>query len=56
MQNFVKKWKYLNLEPKMSYLSIFGLEFLKTIVLFEISNLEIIFNSYNEFWYRVRFF
>ena len=27
MQNFVKKWKYLNLGPKMHYLGIFGLEF-----------------------------
>ena len=40
MQNFVKKLKHLNFRPKMAYLSIFGLEFLKTIVLFEISNLK----------------
>ena len=46
MQNFLKKQKCLNLGPKMpylgiyqqklSYLSIFGLEFEKNVVIFEI--------------------
>ena len=46
MQNFSKKQKCLNLGPKMpylgiyqqklSYLSIFGLEFEKNVVIFEI--------------------
>ena len=40
MQNFVKKQKYLNLEPKMSYLGVFGPELKKTIVIFEMSTLE----------------
>ena len=38
--NFVKKWKCLNLGPKMPYLGIFGLEFQKAIVIFEISTLK----------------
>ena len=42
MQNFVKKWKCLNLGPKMPHLTIFGLEFLRTFVLFEISKLEFV--------------
>ena len=42
LENFAKKQKCLNLEPKMSYLSIFKLEFEKTIVIFEISTLEFI--------------
>ena len=36
-----KKQKWLHLGPKMPYLTIFGLEFRKTIVTFEISNLEL---------------
>ena len=42
MQNFVKKQKCLNLGPKIPYLGIFGPEFLKTIVIFEISTLEFV--------------
>ena len=45
----------------MPYLGIFGLDFRKqAIVIFEISTLEFVkkwvFNSYNEFWYKLRFF
>ena len=36
-----KKQKWLHLGPKMPYLTIFGLEFRKTIVTFEISNLDL---------------
>ena len=36
------KQKWLNLEPKMPYLGIFGLEFEKAIVIFEISTLEFV--------------
>ena len=40
LQNFVKKQKFLNLGPKISYLGVFGLELKeKTIVIFEISTL-----------------
>ena len=46
---FCERIKYLNLGPKVSYLGIFGLEFYKTIVI-------LLFNSYSEFRYRVRFF
>ena len=53
----MKKWKYLNMEPKMPYLGIFGLEFLKNIVLFEINTLKFVkkwvFNSYRDFCYRI---
>ena len=38
MQIIVKKWKCLNWDQKSPYLGIFGLEFLKNIVIFEISN------------------
>ena len=37
-----KNKKYLNLETKVPYLSIFGLEFEKNILLFEISVLEFV--------------
>ena len=37
MQNVVKKQKCLNLEPKMPYLVVFGLEFSKTVFIFEIN-------------------
>ena len=37
-----KKQKCLNLGPKMPYLSIFGIEFQKTIVIFEISTVEFV--------------
>ena len=40
MQKLAKKQKCLNLGPKMPYSDIFGLEFQKTIVKFEISTLE----------------
>ena len=43
--NFVKKRKYQNLEPKMPYLSNFGIEFQKTIVIFEISILKFVKNE-----------
>ena len=42
MQNFVKNLKCQNLGPKMPCLGIFGLEFEKTIVMFEISTLQFI--------------
>ena len=42
MQSFAKNQKWLNLEPKMSCLGIFGLEFEKTIVIFEISSLKFV--------------
>ena len=32
MENFVKRWKLLNLGPKISYLGIFELEFLKKLL------------------------
>ena len=35
-----KDKKYLNLEPKMSYLGIFGMKIENTVVLLEISALE----------------
>ena len=38
--NFTKKKKWYNLGPKMSYLGIFVLEFLKDIVIFEIRTLK----------------
>ena len=38
----MKKWKCLNLGPKMPYLGVSGLEILKTIVIFEISNHEFV--------------
>ena len=37
---FGEKWHFLNLEPKMPYLSIFRLELQKNILIFEISTLE----------------
>ena len=40
-----QKNKSLTLSPKMSYLGIFGLEFQKTIVIFEISTLEFVKNE-----------
>ena len=39
LQSFAKKQKCLSLRPKILYLIIFGLEFLKAIVVFEISTL-----------------
>ena len=42
MQSFVREWKYLNLGQKIPYLGNFGLEFLKTIIIFEISTLEFV--------------
>ena len=42
LQNFGRKQKCLNLEPKMPYLRIFGLEFENNIVIFEISTLEFV--------------
>ena len=39
---FHEKWKCLNLGPKMPYLGIFGLEFEKNIVIYEISVLEFV--------------
>ena len=42
MQNFVKKWKCLNKGLQMPYLGIFGLEFEKNIVVFEINTFEFI--------------
>ena len=40
--NFVKKWKCLNLVPKMLFWGIFKLEFEKKIVIFEISTFEFV--------------
>ena len=37
-----QKQKCLNLGPKMLYIGIFGQEFQKTIVIFEISNLDFV--------------
>ena len=42
LQNFVKKSKCVNFEPKMTYLSSFGLEFWNTIAKFEICTLEFV--------------
>ena len=42
LKNFLKRWKCLNLGPKMLYLGILMLEFQKTIVIFEISTLEFV--------------
>ena len=41
-KNFAKKQKCLNLGTKMCNSGIFGLEFLKNIVIFEISTLEFV--------------
>ena len=38
----MNKLKYLKLGPKTSYFGNFGLEFSKTIVIFEISTLEFV--------------
>ena len=40
---YFKKQKYVNLGPKMPYLDIFGLEISKTIVIFEITTLELVY-------------
>ena len=42
LQNFSKKQKCLNFEPKMPDLGILGLEFENNTVLFEISTLEFV--------------
>ena len=42
MISFAKKQKCLNLEPKIPDLGGFGLEFKKTIVIFEISTLKFV--------------
>ena len=42
MKNFTKNQKCLNLELKMPYLDIFGLESYKTIVIFEINTFEFV--------------
>ena len=42
MQNFTKKQKCLNVGPKIHNLGIFGLEFEKNIVIFEISTLKFV--------------
>ena len=42
LQNFAKKQKCLNLGPKMPHLGIFGLEFEKSHVQFEISTLKFV--------------
>ena len=42
LQKFTKKQKCLNLELEMPDLGIFGLEFENNIVIFEISNLELV--------------
>ena len=42
LQNFVKKWKCLNLGTKMPYFGAFGQQCVKTIVIFEISTLEFV--------------
>ena len=40
MKSFIQTQKYLHLGQKLLYLGIFGLEFEKVIVIFEISTLE----------------
>ena len=40
LQDFMETRKYLNLGPKIPDLGIFGLEFSKTIVIFEISTFK----------------
>ena len=42
LQNFTKKQKCINLEPKMHDLDILGLELENNIVIFEISALEFV--------------
>ena len=42
LQNFTKKRKWLNLVPRMPDSGIFGLDFEKDIVIFEISTLEFV--------------
>ena len=42
LQNFVKKWKCLNLGLKMPSLGTCGLEFQKAIVIFEINTHEFV--------------
>ena len=42
LQNFTEKQKCLNLGPKVPDLGIFGLEFKKTIVIFEISTFGLV--------------
>ena len=46
LQFFAKKQKCPNLGPKMPYLSIFRLDFKKTIVIFEISALKLVSLQY----------
>ena len=46
MQNFMKKLKFTNLEPKRRYLGIFGRICEKNIVIFEISILEFVKNEF----------
>ena len=46
LQNFVKKWKCLNLGPNMPYLGIFGLKFENNIFMLEISSLEFVKNEF----------
>ena len=41
LENFAKKLKCLNFVQKVLHSGVFGLEFLKTIVIFEISILKI---------------
>ena len=41
-RNFIKKWKCLNLEPKIPDFGVFWLEFQKFIVTFEISTLKFV--------------
>ena len=43
LQNFTKKQERLNLGQKIADLSIFGLEFRKTIVIFEIGILKFVY-------------
>ena len=41
-KNLVKKQKWLNLEPKMPDLGIFGLKFESNVLTFEISTLKLV--------------
>ena len=42
LQNFPKKQNYLHVRTKMPYLVIFGVEFQKTIAIFEINTLRLV--------------
>ena len=49
VEKFCEETKMLKFWTKNAFYGIFGLEFKETMVIFEISTLNFVFNSYSEF-------